>query len=159
MSYGPMHTSGNDDDHEDRGLLFMAYNADISEQFEVIQRWLTGGNSTGSTSGQSCPVLGVPENGFPRHFRFEHKANPDDDDDDTLHVVRVQLEENTPVFDDPKVLTQLEWGMYLTWGATISEGCRGRLGHRSRRKANSSLAASEPHHCRRGRTRLTVPRR
>lgn len=113
MSYGPMHTLGNDDDHEDRGLLFMAYNADISEQFEVIQRWLTGGNSTGSTSGQSCPVLGVPENGFPRHFRFEHKANPDDDDDDTLHVVRVQLEENTPVFDDPKVLTQLEWGMYL----------------------------------------------
>lgn len=43
MSYGPMHTPGKDDDHEDRGLLFMAYSSDISEQFEVIQRWLTGG--------------------------------------------------------------------------------------------------------------------
>ena len=41
----------------------MAYNADIGEQFEVVQRWISGGNSSGGFSGQSDPFLGVPENG------------------------------------------------------------------------------------------------
>ena len=31
----------------ERGLVFMAYNASIAEQFEVIQAWLSGGNSSG----------------------------------------------------------------------------------------------------------------
>ena len=50
----------------ERGLVFMTYNADIGEQFEVVQRWISGGNSTGGYSGQSDPFLGVAENGARR---------------------------------------------------------------------------------------------
>jgi Dyp-type peroxidase family len=102
MSYGPGYKRGEGGD-VDRGLVFMAYNASISEQFEVVQRWLTGGNSTGSFSGQGCPFMGVPENGHPRHFRFEHDKK----------IVRAKLEEESLRFEEPFVATRLEWGMYL----------------------------------------------
>lgn len=69
MSYGER--NGGEEGHGECGLLFMAYNADIGEQFEVIQRWISGGNSSGGFSGQSDPFLGVPEIGCPRSFRFE----------------------------------------------------------------------------------------
>lgn len=107
MSYGSTHSTGTPDDI-DRGLMFMAYNTSISEQFEVVQRWLAGGNSTGSSSGQSCPIVGVPENGFPRNFRFEYEHASG-----TVKVFRVKLENTTHVFDQPEVLTELQWGMYL----------------------------------------------
>lgn len=100
MPYGP----GSDAGNADRGLLFMAYNASFSEQFEVIQRWLAGGNSTGASSGPSCPIVGVPENGFPRHFRFEGKDE---------RVVNVALESGTQLFEEAEPITRLEWGMYL----------------------------------------------
>jgi len=106
MAYGPQYTGTPDD--VDRGLLFMAYNANLGEQFEVVQRWLSGGNSTGASSGQSCPFLGVPENGLSRHFRFEHA-----DRDGRLHVFRVELEDGVALFDAPPVLTRLDWGLYL----------------------------------------------
>ena len=99
VSYGPAGDAGD----ADRGLVFMAYNADLGEQFEVVQRWLTGGNSTGSSSGESCPIVGVPENGFPRYFRFEHDGR----------VFRVRLESDVPMFEAPRALTRLEWGLYL----------------------------------------------
>ncbi len=103
MSYGPPYAPGSGDDAQDRGMVFMAYNASISEQYEVVQRWLTGGNSTGSSSGQSCPFLGVPENGHPRHFKFEHNGQ----------VVGLQLDGSTPLFEQPETFTRLEWGVYL----------------------------------------------
>ena len=105
MSYGPsvQEAAG----ESDRGLVFMAYNANLSEQFEVIQRWLTGGNSTGSSSGQSCPIVGVPENGYPRHFRFEYG------DQAAPKVLNVALEKPGPSFEEPAVFTRLEWGVYL----------------------------------------------
>ncbi len=112
MSYGPRYEGHNATDDIDRGLVFMAYNTSLGEQFEVMQRWLTGGNSTGSSSGQNCPILGVPENGQPRHHRFAHSA---DDGTGTARseVVRVPLQAPTPLFDAPQVLTQLQWGLYL----------------------------------------------
>jgi Dyp-type peroxidase family len=104
MSFGPERGAPVASDGGDRGLVFMAYNASISEQFEVVQSWLTGGNSSGAASGESCPIVGVPENGVPRYFRFEHKE----------HVFRVKLEQTDPrLFDEPQVLTRLEWGLYL----------------------------------------------
>ncbi len=115
MSYGPEapkagSKGGNQAGGEaDRGIVFLAYNANISEQFEAVQRWLTGGNSTGSTSSESCPIVGVPDNGYPRFFRFEYV----DQKTGQSHVFRVQLEAATPIFDNPSSLTQLEWGMYL----------------------------------------------
>jgi hypothetical protein len=105
MSYGP--AVQEDQGEADRGLVFMAYNANLSEQFEVIQRWLTGGNSTGASSGQSCPIVGVPENGYPRHFRFEY------DDPAAPKVLNVALEKSGPSFEEPGVFTRLEWGVYL----------------------------------------------
>lgn len=91
MSYGP---STQDASNEPRGVMFMAYNANIAEQFEVIQRWLTGGNSSGLCSEQSDPFMGVPESGLRRTFRFVHEDQ----------VVRVDL--------DDQPLVELEWGLY-----------------------------------------------
>lgn len=87
----------------DRGLVFMAYNASLGEQFEVVQRWLAGGNSTGVSSAESCPIVGVPENGLPRQFRFEYKKR----------VFRVELERGVQLFEPPAMLSQLQWGLYL----------------------------------------------
>lgn len=101
MTYGPAHGEG------DRGLFFMAYNTSLSEQFEVIQQWLTGGNSTGSTSGQSCPIVGVPENGHGRNYRFVH-ATPAGE-----RVLNVALDHQPAAFEEPDTVTRLEWGLYL----------------------------------------------
>ncbi len=78
----------------ERGVLFMAYNASIAEQFEVIQRWLTGGNSSGVSSSQSDPLLGVRESASRRRCRFTHGDQ----------VFRVDLG------DQP--ICKLEWGFY-----------------------------------------------
>ena len=104
MSYGP--DAGAGAEHE-RGMVFMAYNQSLAEQFEVVQRWLVGGNSSGSSSAASCPFLGVPENGYPRVHRFEAR-----DDSGQAHVFQIELEARTPLFDEPAALTRLEWGLY-----------------------------------------------
>ncbi len=122
MSYGPAVEAG----EADRGLVFMAYNASFSEQFEVVQRWLTGGNSTGASSGQSCPILGVPDNDYPRHFRFEYGPA------DKPFVLNIALEGPKVSFEEPDVLTQLEWGLYLFTPALSS----------IERLAQSALAAA-----------------
>jgi hypothetical protein len=44
-------------------MMFLVYNASIAEQFEVVQRWMTGGNSTGGFSGSADPFLRVPQTG------------------------------------------------------------------------------------------------
>ncbi|MEY4748946.1 MAG: hypothetical protein RIQ60_1160 [Pseudomonadota bacterium] len=108
MSYGPDVPDDTDDtgaeiDAQDRGLVFMAYNARLGEQFEVIQRWLAGGNSTGGDSQTACPIVGVPLGGTPRHFGFEHGGKP----------AEAVLDATTPLLDDPVAPTRLEWGLYL----------------------------------------------
>lgn len=109
MPYGPAYDAGAADEAaqarnaQERGLVFMAYNASIGEQFEVIQRWIAGGNSSGSYSGVSDPFLGVPENGRQRWFRFEHDGA----------VVRVGLDGTDAPLHDPQPIVRLEWGAYL----------------------------------------------
>jgi Dyp-type peroxidase family len=46
MPYGPLlDPDATEDDHEDRGLVFVCFNASISRQFESVQRqWLNDGN-------------------------------------------------------------------------------------------------------------------
>jgi Dyp-type peroxidase family len=56
FSYGPRSIDGVKEDDDARGLLFVGYNASIAEQFEIIQRWLNGANSTGILSSQSDPL-------------------------------------------------------------------------------------------------------
>lgn len=94
FSYGPPDNGSSPGD--DRGLFFMAYNASLAEQFEVIQRWVSGGNSTGVSSAQHDPFLGVPEyDGKNRVLRFLHNDQPYS-------------------FDmGARPFTRLKWGMYL----------------------------------------------
>ena len=97
MSYGPrrgqpLSASG---PGAERGLLFMACSASIAEQFETIQRWIAGGNSSGTLSWLNDPFLGVPEPGATRLFRFRIGTQ-----EVTLDLGR-----------DPFV--ELRWGLYL----------------------------------------------
>ena len=93
MSYGPAWPG--QDDGADRGLMFMAYNANIADQFETIQRWLNGGNSTGIASMASDPLTApVPRQGERHVYRFLHDGS----------VVRTEIREP---------LVELQWGLYL----------------------------------------------
>lgn len=90
-------------DNADRGLVFMAYGASIAEQFEVVQRWLAGGNSAGGFSGEADPFIGVPESGRKRYFRFE----------DGGQVHRLWLDGSDELGDEPRPIVELQWGAYL----------------------------------------------
>ena len=91
----------------ERGTCFMAYNARIGEQFEVIQRWLAGGNSTGGFSGRSDPLIGIPMPGERRIYAFEHA----DAKGSRVHRLPLDGNEVPTVLADP--LVRLEWGAYL----------------------------------------------
>lgn len=110
MSYGPLAAAdggvnGAAAGHPDveRGVLFMAYNASIAEQFEVIQRWIAGGNSAGAASTQSDPFLGLPQRGEARVLRVV------DDGVQPAQVRRVVLHDG----GESAPLVKLEWGLYL----------------------------------------------
>jgi Dyp-type peroxidase family len=100
MSYGPRYNESEQEGVE-RGLVFMAYNASIAEQYEVIQRWIIGANSSGVFSGQSDPLLGVPQRGDARTFRFREGNR----------VVRLGLDDPTATTCRPFV--ELQWGAYF----------------------------------------------
>lgn len=106
MTYGPRYAPENAD--EPRGLMFMAYAASISEQYETIQRWLNGGNCTGVASANNDPLTGTaPRPDGQRTYRFEVGGR----------VVRTRIAEP---------FVRLEWGLYLfvpsrTALATIAE--------------------------------------
>ena len=91
LSYGP---SFGDDPDAERGVMFLAYNASIAEQFEVIQNWISGGNSTGVASCQGDPLMGVARDGDPRTYRFRMDGE----------MIRIDL---------PEPLVRLQWGLYL----------------------------------------------
>ena len=93
MSYGPQSTT---DLTSERGVIFIAYCASIAEQFEIIQRWIAGGNSSGVSSAQADPFLGVPQPGEKRTFRYLDAAGK---------VARADLGD--------KPFVQLDWGLYL----------------------------------------------
>lgn len=94
------------DPNTKRGLIFMAYGASIAEQYEVIQRWINGGNSTNISAAQNDPILGVRPAQGEAVFRFIHKGQ----------VIRVHLPGPfvpTPFNPNPAALTRLHWGAYL----------------------------------------------
>ncbi|HMN71560.1 MAG TPA: GDSL-type esterase/lipase family protein [Rhodoblastus sp.] len=110
MSYGPLHNRAETDDAKkkeslaiERGLVFMAYNASLGEQFEVIQSWIAGANSSGSYSGVSDPLLGLAEPGKKRFYRFEHEGK----------VVHMPLDGEDRLHVEPRPFVRLEWGAYL----------------------------------------------
>ncbi len=89
----------------------MAYNASLGEQFEVIQRWLSGGNSSGSYSGQSDPFVGLAEPGRRRYFRFEHDFEQASEHKE--RTIRMRLDGSDRLHDEPRPFVRLEWGAYL----------------------------------------------
>lgn len=102
MTYGPALAPDHANVDAERGLMFMAYNASIAEQFEPVQRWLAGGNSAGGYSGTACPFLGVPEAGRRRNFRFEHGGR-------TIHM---HVDGDDDLCVEPQPLVTLQWGLY-----------------------------------------------
>ncbi|PTS76447.1 hypothetical protein DBR17_14730, partial [Sphingomonas sp. HMWF008] len=68
MTFGHRYPTGGPG--ESRGSLFIAYAASIAEQYEVVQRWLNGGNPTHIGSAQNDPLTGIAPDGGPRTFRF-----------------------------------------------------------------------------------------
>jgi deferrochelatase/peroxidase EfeB len=107
LSYGPSVEEAGAT--AERGLFFMAYNASLGEQFEVVQRWLAGGNSSHGFSGQSDPFVGVPEPGRKRVFSFQHRNEADGH----VHAIRMELDGNTDLLAEPKPIVRLEWGGYF----------------------------------------------
>lgn len=102
MPYGPPYDAKEKkQDEHDRGLMFMAYNASIAEQFEIIQRWISGGNTPTENGdvavfgGQPDPFLGLADaDGQPRTFRFVHEGVP--------HSVEL----------GSRPFVTLQWGLY-----------------------------------------------
>ena len=82
---------------EERGLVFMAYNASIAEQFEVIQRWINGGNRTGLLSSQQDILAGQ---GPVSQAAYWHRASDDP---------KLDKQFAPPVTP----LVSLHWGAYL----------------------------------------------
>jgi Dyp-type peroxidase family len=69
MPYGPPLPEGAEDDHEDRGLVFVSFQASIERQFEIVQaRWLNDGDAFG-LGRTPDPVAGAVGDGGARlHF-------------------------------------------------------------------------------------------
>ena len=111
FSYGPPLDSS--EAPAERGLVFMAYVSDIAEQYEVIQRWLNGGNSTGLHSSQNDPITGPGAPPKPPGA----PAQPLDPGAPT-EVLRApfRFQDGGIVKTLPPIPTPfvtLEWGMYL----------------------------------------------
>ncbi len=100
FSYGARYDEAPED--KQRGLFFMAYNASIADQFEVIQGWIAGGNSTGVLSAHNDPLLGLPQPGKRRTLRFHHDGE----------VIRCDMGD--------KPFVTLEWGLYLLVPSTAA---------------------------------------
>jgi hypothetical protein len=94
MSFGP---PADGDPSAERGSLFMAYCANLSEQYEVILHWINGGNSTRTGSFVGDPLTGVPDAIDPRTYRFNNDGHP----------CRISL----PVTDEAFI--GLSWSLYL----------------------------------------------
>lgn len=94
MSFGPPAGERPDDE---RGSMFMAYCVDLAEQYEVVLRWLNGGNSTRIGSWLADPLCGPPRADAPETLRFPHAHG--------CH--RLALPAAADAF------TRLSWSLYL----------------------------------------------
>lgn len=106
-------------DHRDgngqgaQGLMFLAYSASIAEQYETIQRWLNGGNSTHVASADNDPLTGVRPKSEGGAYRFLEEAHSG------TAVIIVPLpgvaHEGTNEEAEPgrHPFAPLHWGLYL----------------------------------------------
>ena len=93
MSFGP--PMGPPDGLE-RGTFFMAYCADLAEQYERVLAWVNGGNSTGVGSYVGDPLAGAPD-WSGQTYRFVQAG--------TVHRLRLPEAQRRAV--------GLSWSLYL----------------------------------------------
>lgn len=104
-------------DEVERGVLFMAYCANLSEQYETILRWINGGNSTNIGSGQNDPIIAaLPKTGrsvvrFPAgHYTYNEDGKIVGKSVD--QVVRLEKRTESIQKTPPRPFVQLEWSEY-----------------------------------------------
>lgn len=83
------------------GLLFMAYCASLAEQYEIVQRYVNGSNSTGLSTRHNDLLCGVPSAGLPYVISLAGTSTP----------ARGEPEVRLPDVGEPFVT--LRWGLYL----------------------------------------------
>ncbi len=120
---------------QERGLVFMAYNASIGEQFETVQRWLVGASAAGGASTPSDPFFGVAEGGHERCYVFHDAAG---------RTVRMRLDGDVHPHAEPRPLVRLEWGLYAFAPSTLAiEALAQRIaGHASAASTQAPAAPS-----------------
>lgn len=102
MSFGPPVKQENradetrDERPAERGSFFMAYCADLAEQYERILGWVNGGNSTRAGSYLADPLAGPPDHSG-RTYRFLHDGG----------VQRLAIP------DPKKAAIGLSWSLYF----------------------------------------------
>jgi hypothetical protein len=79
-----------------RGSMFMATCGNLAEQYEILLRWVNGGNSSRLGSWAADPLIGPALAGDRRIFAFPHAGR----------VCRV------PIDDAGLPVTQLNWSLY-----------------------------------------------
>ena len=88
---------------QERGLIFMAYNANLGEQYRTGAELAERRQQLGSFSGQADPIFGIAEPGRRRYFRFEQDGK----------TVRMGLDGSDRLHKEPRPFVRLEWGAYL----------------------------------------------
>ncbi|HYQ02438.1 MAG TPA: hypothetical protein VER96_27390 [Polyangiaceae bacterium] len=71
MTYGPKF-NGVSDKYE-RGVMFTAIAASLAEQYEVVQRWVNGGNVTGVFSGHPDLIAGTHPHDSGRQLQYPNE--------------------------------------------------------------------------------------
>jgi len=97
MSYGKKFEDA--PETKERGSIFMAYCSNLAEQYELVQRWVNGGNSTDIVSSQVDPIISPPPRDGADVFKFPIKSC------DNTEVLRFHRDPCRP-------FVQLEWGLY-----------------------------------------------
>ena len=75
MSFGPPYTAKTVD--AERGVMFLAIAASLADQYEVVQRWVNGGNSTGGYSGNPDLIAGTYKPGTERKLQYRTESGVD----------------------------------------------------------------------------------
>ena len=106
MSYGNRYDEHNPND-TDRGIIFIAYCSNLAEQYEVVQRWVNGGNSSHVGSAQFDPILTPQPQSGRQVIKYAQRKTEADISDDPSNICIKRFER-----DAKKPFTVLEWGVY-----------------------------------------------
>jgi deferrochelatase/peroxidase EfeB len=87
----------------EQGLLFMAVCASLANQYEIVQRWVNGGNSTGLLSRQNDLLCGAPLDLSPRVVSLAG----------TSAAALPNAPSTLTIPPPPAAFVTLRWGMYL----------------------------------------------